>query len=189
MNKQSFNGKCRFYLRPEYVKIVNFQIKNSFDSFTSARSRTNFTSYQKILHHLPTVLPTSHICQQQKTWKDWSCVLVWQKWREWMIFGHGRPIHLENKIWIRFNRLRSRVERVSLPCNLLAVIMFFFSIKLIHTLMIQLYFVIFKYVPIQMIITIKYIMRTKARIKWTVLHCNRWSWVGRFDYDSTYDQR
>jgi len=32
-------------------------------------------------------------------------------------------------------------------------------------LMIQLYFVIFKYVPIQMIITIKYIMRTKARIK------------------------
>jgi len=31
--------------------------------------------------------------------------------------------------------------------------------------MIQLYFVIFKYVPIQTIITIKYIMRTKARIK------------------------
>ena len=82
-----------------------------------------------------------------------------------MIFGHGRPIHLENKIWIRFYRLRSRVERVSLPCNLLAVIRVFFFIKLIHTLMIQLYFVIFKYVPIQMIITIKYIMRTKARIK------------------------
>ena len=48
MNNQSFNGKCRFYLRPVYMKNVNFQIKNNFDSFTSSQSRTNFTSYQKL---------------------------------------------------------------------------------------------------------------------------------------------
>ena len=29
MNKHSFNGKCRFYLRPEYVKNVTFKSRTA----------------------------------------------------------------------------------------------------------------------------------------------------------------
>ena len=158
MNKQSFNGKCRFYLRPEYMKNVNFQIKNNFDSFTSSRSRTNFTSYQKLCKFCQflTALTYFTICQQfcqlllfvnsrkLEKFQDFDYIEAVSQFGK---SGHGRPMHLENKIWTRFYLLRSRVERVSLPCNLLAVIMFLFFSKLIHSLMFQLYFVIFKYVP------------------------------------------